>query len=139
MCKAEGRTLLNTMHEMIGDVADPLSAYFGESDSASLDIGIIINPHVDSLPSFPFIFLLSFPLFFSSSSLLRPFERAVAIDYKLCILLTVQYSSRINIYEYLCDTEPLRPAYTFNVLKLGSYLYLPDLLCLNRFDCISHQ
>ena len=36
---------------MIGDVADPLSACLGESDSISLDVGIKIYAHVES-PSF---------------------------------------------------------------------------------------
>ena len=53
----------------MGNVADPLSAYFGESESASLDVGIQIYPHVDS-PSFLSVYLLFYPFLYSFPSLL---------------------------------------------------------------------
>ena len=53
---------------MIRNVADPLLAYFGESDSASLDVGNQIYPHVDS-PSLLSFYLLFCPFLYSFPSL----------------------------------------------------------------------
>lgn len=49
---------------MIGNVADPLSAYLGESDTVSLDVGTKLYPHVD-YPSFSSFYLLFCPFLYS--------------------------------------------------------------------------
>ena len=99
---------------MMGNVADPLLAYFGEIDSAALNVGIQIYPRVDT-PKFLSFYLLFYPFLYSFPPLPCGFSDFLCATSPLiiCCMYHSQSSNRQRkLYGYLCDTEPLRTAYT---------------------------